>query len=335
MEAFISNQHSFVLFLLFIIFLVILSKSTDILIDRAVDISHEFGISQIIIGATIVSIGTSLPELSTSIVAVLKGTSDFALGNALGSVITNTALVLGVGTLAGSIPVPRSIASRLFFLIASLFILIFASIETFNLQFLSSYGQLQPMIGIFFLVTVPFFLLSSFIQKGKRTKSKAPQEKQPINKEVLMIQITVILLSAIAVALSATSLVTTVSEMALRLGISEAIIAGTIVALGTSLPELSTTYTAARKGHGSLAMGNILGANVLNILLVLGVSIAMSPNGISVPPIFYQIHFPVALALIGLLTYFIFNTKKHEISKNEGKVLISIYLLYMGISFIL
>lgn len=150
-----------------------------------------------------------------------------------------------------------------------------------------------------------------------------------MNSRSLIIEVSIILVSALAVAFSATVLVSTVSTAATRLGISEAIIAGTVVALGTSLPELTTTYAAARKGYGSLAIGNVLGANVLNILLVLGVSISMTPGGLSVPTVFYQIHFPFALVVIGLLSYFVFNTKKHEISKNEGKVLLMLYLLYM------
>lgn len=177
MDTFISNQNTFVLIIIFLVSLVILSKATDILIDHAVYLSQEFGISQIIIGATIVSLGTTLPELSTSIAAVLKGTPDFALGNAVGSVIANTALVLGVGSLAGAIPVPRSIANRLIFLVGSLLILVFGSLRSFYGNLFSAPGHLHPLIGLLFLLTVPVFLLSSFFKKKVRTESDYPKEK--------------------------------------------------------------------------------------------------------------------------------------------------------------
>lgn len=322
METLIESQGWFVLAIIFLISLFILSKATDTLIDHAVSLSREFGVSEIIIGATIVSLGTTLPELSTAVVAVLQGTTDFALGNAIGSFITNTTLVLGVGSLAGAIPVMRTTARRLPFLIGPLIIIIVGSL-------FSSSGNIQPLIGVILLLCVPIYLLTAFQNKtnGANTEKETPKRKY--NAGMMFKEISIIFFSAVAVAFSATVLVTTVETVATRLGISEAIIAGTIVALGTSLPELSTTYASARKGYGGLAMGNILGANILNLLLVLGVSISLSSGGLAVPSIFYQIHFPIALLSTGLLAYFIFNTKKLEISNREGKVLLAIYIVYL------
>ncbi len=108
-----------------------------------------------------------------------------------------------------------------------------------------------------------------------------------------------------------------------------------MVALGTSLPELSTTYASVKKGYGGLAIGNIIGANSLNLLLVLGVSIAFSPAGLGVPAIFYQLHFPLAVIVIGMLTYFIFNTKKLVISKREGLILLAVYFIYLLFNLVL
>lgn len=123
-------------------------------------------------------------------------------------------------------------------------------------------------------------------------RKKTEPEEQP-QASSLVKGIIIIFLSAISVALSANVLVTTVEIAAARLGVSDAIIAGTIVALGTSLPELSTTYVSARKGFGSLVIGNVIGASILNFLLVLGVSITLVPGGLLVPTIFYQVHFPI------------------------------------------
>lgn len=332
MDTIISNQNLPVLIIIFVLSLVVLSKATDLLIDHAVTLSRDFGISEIAIGATIVSLGTTLPELSTATVAVLQGTPDFALGNAIGSVITNTALVLGVGSLAGSIPVLRTIANRLPFLVGALLLLVVGSLRFLDGDFLQSAGHLPRVIGLLFLLAVPLYLFTSFRNASNHAEYLDDEDSKQINTGEVIKEASIILISAAAVAFSATTLVSTVSTIAARLGVSEAIIAGTIVAFGTSLPELSTTIASARKGYGALAMGNVLGANILNLLLVLGVSISLSPGGLSVPAIFYQVHFPIALLVVGLLSYFIFNTRKMEISKREGWILLIIYLVYLSLN---
>lgn len=291
--------------------------------------SREFGISEMIIGATIVSVGTTLPELSTAIAAIMQGATDFVLGNAIGSVITNMTLVLGVGSIAGAIPVMRTTASRLPFLIGSLLLMAFGSIRTFGAELFSSTGRIHPVVGILLLLSLPVYLLTAFREPTKELHPEIEADEAPHETGNLLKEVGVIFLSAVAVALSATALVTTVEAAAMRLGVSDAIIAGTIVALGTSLPELTTTYASARKSFGGLAIGNILGASILNVLLVLGVSISLVPGGLAVAPIFYQIHFPIVLAVVGIVSYFIFNTKKLEISKIEGAVLLAIYVIYL------
>lgn len=327
METFISNQSWPILALVFLMSLIILSKATDTLIDHAVSLSREFGISELIIGATIVSVGTTLPELSTAIAAIMQDATDFVLGNAIGSVITNMTLVLGIGSIAGAIPVMRTTASRLPFLIGSLLLMVFGSVRTFGAEIFSSTGRIHPVVGILLLLSLPVYLLTAFREPSKEIHPEADEE--PHKKGNLIKETGIIFLSAVAVALSASALVTTVEAAAVRLGVSDAIIAGTIVALGTSLPELTTTYASARKGFGGLAIGNILGASILNILLVLGVSISLVPGGLGVAPIFYQIHFPIVLLVVGMVSYFIFNTKKLEISKMEGAILLAIYVVYL------
>ena len=120
-----------------------------------------------------------------------------------------------------------------------------------------------------------------------------------------------------------------VEVVAERIGISEVIIASTIVAFGTSVPEISTALTAVRKGRGGLAIGNVLGANVLNILLVLGASLALSPEGITIPLNFYRVPIPALIVVLGFFGFFMYNRKKHVISKTEGISLILLYILYL------
>ena len=334
MTTFISSQSWLILMLIFAASLYLLSKATDHLVDHAVTLSRQFGVSELLIGATIVSLGTTLPELATSVVALINGTTDFALGNAIGSVVTNTTLVLGVGSLAGSMPVAKTTASRLPFLIGPILLMIVASKYPFEQHFFSA-GQIHPLIGVTLLLGLVLYMRLSFRKPAGKAeqKEKAVEPNQPT--ALFLKEGLIIFISAVGVAASASILVSTVETAASRLGVSEAVIAGTVVALGTSLPELSTTYASVKKGYGGLAVGNIIGANSLNLLLVLGVSIAFSPAGLGVPTIFYQLHFPLAVIVIGMLTYFIFNTKKLVISKREGLILLVVYFIYLLLNLVL
>lgn len=335
MNEWIALQGWAVLIIIFIISLWLLTKATDLLVDNAVVVSKDFGISELVIGATIVSIGTSLPELSSSVVSVIQGSSGFALGNAIGSVITNSSLVLGVGALAGSIPVLKVVSKRLLFLSGIIVLLVVSSIQSVGGNFFRTDGAISQYVGFLLLLLLVFYLFISFKNASSvkvGAASATPATKLGANK--LMIQVLIILLSAVVVAFSATLLVAVAETAAGRIGVSEAVISGTIVALGTSLPELSTTYASARKGFGGLAMGNIIGASIMNILLVLGVSVSLQIGGIAVPAIFYSVQFPLMLLIVGILLGFVYNTKKHEINKKEGLGLILIYLIYLVLNVI-
>lgn len=359
MGAFMENLSIYIIILIFIISLAGLSKATDFLVDNAVDLSKKIGISDVIIGATIVSLGTSLPELSTSILSIFNGSSDIAIGNAIGSIITNCTLILGVATLAGSIPVKKKTAKRLMFLIALIAVMyLFA----FNMSQPFGDGHLNRLWGILTVITLPIYLILSFKKKkGGRssTTSKASDfenhtienhtfENQTIESHTSKIQevkpakatekvepaylvktIAIILVSAIVVAVSASLLVSSVQEVAVRLNVPEAIIASTIVALGTGLPELSTSYSSTRKGYGGLAFGNIIGANIMNILLVLGVPAAMTSSGIAVSSIFFRFQIPIAIVILLFILYLVFNTKREEITKKEGLLLLVVYVLFL------
>lgn len=172
METFIIDQNWPVLSIIFIISLFIWSKATDFLIDNAVSLSRKFGISEMIIGATIVSLGTTLPELSTAIIAILKGANDFVLGNAIGSIITNMTIVLSVGSLASAIPVMRTTANRLPFLIGSLLLVVLGSIRTFGADLFTSTGRIHTTIGILLLVSLPVYLLTAFRKPSSALQAK-------------------------------------------------------------------------------------------------------------------------------------------------------------------
>lgn len=333
MEAFLAQQSVIILAVVFVGALIVLARSTDLLIDHSVSLSKGFGVSEVVIGATIVSLGTTLPEFATSIISVLQGSADVAVGNAVGSVITNTTLILGVGAFAGAIPVSRTVSRRVFFLVACGLLLVVGGIHSFTPDFFQHNGHISRVIGIIFLVLLPIYLYLSFSQKKDLPLDDGKKKvKEKISGKKALKEVVIIFISAVTVALSATLIVATVKITASRMGISEAIISSTIVALGTSLPELSTTVSATRKGFGSLALGNVIGANIMNILLVLGTSIALSPGGLPVSAVFFQLQYPIMLLVLGILAYFIFNTKKHEIVFKEGLLLLSIYVVYLALN---
>ncbi len=144
-----------------------------------------------------------------------------------------------------------------------------------------------------------------------------------------MLTLSRIILSAAAVALGAAALVASAEVLAARAGVPSAVIASTIVAFGTSVPEISTTVAAAKKGYGGLAFGNIMGANALNILLVMGASLSVSSGGMPVAQDFYRIHFPALIVILAIFSFFVYNEKKREISRKEGVFLIALYALYL------
>ncbi|MCH4177717.1 MAG: sodium:calcium antiporter [Streptococcaceae bacterium] len=322
MDQLFTHSPIFIIIIVFLIALFILSKSADYLTDSAIIISKYIGISDMIIGATIVSLGTSLPEFATTISALLSGSNELALGNALGSIITNTSIILGIGILYGSIPVSKKSAFNVW--------ITFLGIGIIYLISILNHAAIPRFIGYILLITLPIFLLFSF-KKGNNidTNFQENEKKETITMNKLLILITKVIISALIVALSSSFLVATVQVSASRLGVSEAIISATIVALGTSLPELSTVITSAKKGYGGLAFGNLIGASLMNILLVLSTTISFSKTTLLVPKSFLLFHFPIAIIIFLYLLYCIYNTQKHELTKKEGVFFIIIYLAYL------
>ncbi|MGI6331711.1 MAG: calcium/sodium antiporter [Zhaonellaceae bacterium] len=326
MYHFLVNLNLFIVLSVLAISLSILSKAADLLVDNAARLSRILGLSQLIIGATIVSLGTTLPELSASVVAAWQGNGGFALGNAVGSAITNTSLILGVAALFGKIPTDKETSQKLTMLIAAIMILF---LTTIPYKISNNSGLVPQWLGFVLLMFVPVYIFYLI----KRESNNNSQEKDNNAKKsagVIGAFIAKILLAGFVIAVSASALVASAEVLAERMGIPDVVISSTLVAFGTSVPELSTCIAAARSNHGGLAMGNILGANILNILFVTGASAALTPNGIPVPDSFYLIHFLGLAVVLGVFGFFAYNKKFHEISKTEGIILILIYAVYLA-----
>ncbi|GFH40440.1 sodium:calcium antiporter [Lactococcus insecticola] len=248
--------------------------------------------------------------------------------NALGSVITNTTLILGVGALYGTIAVKKKSALNVWLILGSLTALFTTVLVK---RTISGKADIPRFLGIIFLIAVPIYLYSYLKRSDEPTNLVAKDGDDGVRtpKKVVMVMIAGLLGSALLVAVSSAVLVATVQVAAKRLGMSEAVISATIVALGTSLPELSTVIVSVKKGYGGLAFGNLLGASLMNIFLVLGTTITFSKTAIQVPMSFLQVILPLAIGIVTYMIVAIYNTKKRELTRLEGSLFIVIYLIYL------
>jgi len=328
---FLINLPTILLILVGVFSLFTLSKGADILVNQAVSLSIRWGVPKIIIGATIVSLGTTLPEASVSVLAAVNGNPDLALGNAVGSIIADTGLIIGLASLLGQLPLDKGTVDkqgRIQYLAGVLLVLV-------SLPFLSPGpgGNISQAVGIMFLV-----LLASYIYYSIKLAKKTPAEdisldEVPENPEdkPLIIQLILLVLGIGLVILSSKVLIPTVEIGATRVGIPQSIIAATLVAFGTSLPELITAVTAVRKGHGELAIGNIIGADILNVLFVVGGAAAATSGGLAVPSSFYKLQFPTMLIILFAFRYF--SKKGSDIDRKEGIFLLGMYVIYIILNY--
>ncbi|MGM0379649.1 MAG: calcium/sodium antiporter [Bacillota bacterium] len=325
----LSQQNLFILFIIISASLYVLSKGADILVDEAVSLSVHWGVPKMIIGATIVSLGTTLPEASVSVMAAIGGNPDLALGNAIGSVIADTGLIIGLAAMLGKLPVDDFVIEKQgkiqFF--SGIFLAVL------SLPFLSkgSNGHINQWMGFIFLILLAVYIYKSIDWAKKediQTNADFKEEKAPIYLQLFK------LLIGISLVIGGSKiLIPSVELAAIKVGIPQSIIAATLVAFGTSLPELITAITAVKKGHGELAVGNVVGADILNILFVIGASAAVTSTGLTVPVHFYKLQIPTMLIILGAFRYFS-KSKEREITKIEGIFLLIIYLIYIVLNYV-
>lgn len=263
--------------LLFIVSLYALMKGADWLVDSASSLAKKLGISDIAIGLTLVALGTSFPEFIVSIYSTLEGYSSLAFGNVIGSNIANILLVLGVSALIYPIVTPKDFALRdqIFFLITALAPGFFLLINfTFNKSDSSEkyyLGAIEGWVLLGILILFSYLIFLS-MKKDSKTAEKTPGTKKEYITDGLFIVLGMVLL-----VLGGKYSVQSATDIAKLLNVSDSIIGLSIMAFGTSLPELVTSIVAAKKGKSSMAIGNIVGSNIINVSLVLGTSLALSP----------------------------------------------------------
>ncbi len=292
----------------------------DRLTDGASALARRFRVSELVIGLTVVAFGTSLPEFVISFVSALQGSSELSMGNIIGSNIFNTLTIVGVSALFCPIAVGRSVVRKdmPFALLASL-VLAVMSFDTF----LWGAGEDVITRGEGLVLLAFFMVFMAYTFSIARNGEQEDFQEQTV---VSYGRIVIFLLAGLAALVVGGRLfVDGATGIALALGVSETIVGLTIVAAGTSLPELATSVVAARKGSSALAVGNVIGSNVFNIFWVVGCSAVAVPLDAGVVS-----GADFALMIFGLLLLWLFSSTKLTVERWEGGILVSAYLLYMA-----
>lgn len=310
------------IFLVFGIGLIMIVKGGDWFVDASIWIAEKTGVSFGIIGATIVSVATTLPELFVSVIASNEDLTDMAIGNSLGSYICNIAIVIGIFSLLQ----PIDIKDRLFGLKGLMMLSFLAIFYILGADGLISHGEGKVLISL-----ISLFILINIFEHRKLNGRTTNSIKSPSKKGELSIIIVKFIVGAILIVLGADLLVDTGVEIASILGIPKQVISLTFLAMGTSLPELVTAISALFKGKQSISVGNILGANILNLTIVMGISSLVSSNGLIVSKQTLFLDIPVALfiTLIFILSGILFN----RMGRLIGIILLGTYIGYLVILF--
>ena len=318
--------------LLFIVGLVCLIKGGDWFVDGASAMARKSHLPELLIGATVVSIGTTLPEVMVSTMSALSGHGEIAYGNAIGSVICNTALIAAITIAVKPGPAdPKTLRIPVaFFYIAAAIYCVAAY----------AMGRFTRTMGLIMLAVFAAYMVVNVrsMKSGAAAAQSDDKEDEPSEEDVPMPKILLLLvLGAALIAVGANLLVENGTLIAQALGVPESVIALTFVALGTSLPELVTAITSLAKGHGALSLGNVIGANVFNLVLVSGVSVTLAPFVVPQSAVFMGhnsslvLEIPVMLLVMSILT--IPTLLRGKLTRAQGILLLLIYAVFCGIQF--
>ena len=299
--------------IILIVGFVFLIKGSDLFVDGASNVASLLKVPTIIIGLTVVAFGTSAPEAAVSITASIAGSNALALSNIVGSNLFNILAVIGCSAAISKLGIDKAILKQDFPFLLLITILL-TIIVTFTLE-------INRIAGILFLILVIGYV-SYLVIKAKKSKQGQIIEKP---KLTLPKSIVYIIIGLVGIILGGEFVVDGAKSIALALGMSETLVGLTIVAIGTSLPELVTSLTALKRGETDLVIGNVVGSNIFNILFILGISSVISPIPVD-PSMIIDLGLLTGVTLIG----FIFAKTKQEYSRKEGIVLLLLFVLYMA-----
>lgn len=316
---------------------ILLIKGGDMFVDAASSIAKRFKLPELLIGATVVSIGTTLPEVMTSAMGAVSGSGEIAYGNAIGSIICNTSLIaaLTIAIKPGKADKKTLIFPVSFFFATSVFYALNAYIG----------GGFERWTGLVLLLGFVFYMVMNVINM-KKNPVDAEIESLPECEVVeekessigLIKDIVILIAGAALIALGAYLLVESATAIAQQLGVPESVIGLTVVAIGTSLPELVTAITSLIKGHGALSLGNIIGANIFNLVLVSGVAVAINPFPVPENSLLFGqnasfiLDIPVMFIVMAVMT--LPALFKGKLSRWQGISLLAIYAAFMLMQFV-
>ena len=315
--------------LLFLLGLVLLIKGGDWFVDGATGLAKRFHIPELLIGATVVSIGTTLPEVMVSATSALSGHGEIAYGNAIGSIICNAALIAAITAAVRPGRIQRSDLKLpvLFFFIAAAFYVLTAYIG----------GHFSRISGLILLAIFAIYMIVSIMQIRRTPEKNETHDETPAAP--LYRDIVLLVLGAALIAVGANLLVENGTKIAEMLGVPESVIALTFVALGTSLPELVTAITSLAKGHSALSLGNVIGANLFNLVLVNGITVTLAPFNVPQNKLIGGVNASLVLDIPVMLLVMLLLTLpaliRSRLTRAQGCALLGIYAAFCVLQFVL
>ncbi len=300
---------------------VILIKGADLFVDGASGMAANFKVSKILIGLTIVAFGTSAPELAVGIKSILSGNGDIVLGNVIGSNILNILLIVGLSAVFHSLTVKNNTVRKelpITMLITTLFAVLLSD-HVFDKSIRNAFTRSDGIILLLFFSVFIYYLISI----SKKNKEKEI-EKENEKKISLLKSIIFTIVGLTGIILGSNFVVDSASFIAKAMGVTERLISLTVIALGTSLPELVTSVTATRKGEYDIAIGNVVGSNIFNIGMVIGIPTSLI-GGIGVINFSY---IDILVMIIASVLLFMFSFNDYKISKREGIFLLLVFVTY-------
>ena len=307
--------------LLLVVGFVILIKGADIFVDGASSVARHFKVSKMLIGLTIVAFGTSAPEFAVSVKSIISGNGDIVLGNVIGSNILNILLILGISGLFHSLSVKSHTVQKelpIVILITALFAVLLLD-SVFDAGVVNAFTRSDGIILILFFLVFVYYLIGMMRHKTEEESTEDRKAYLPIGKAAIFT-----ILGIVGIVIGSNFVVDNASALAAAAGVSEKMIALTIIALGTSLPELVTSVTATRKGEYDIAIGNVVGSNIFNIGLVMGLPVAIF-GGIN------EITFngiDLVVMLLAAVLLLAFSARDHKIARKESIVFLAIFVVY-------
>lgn len=305
--------------ILLIVGFILLIKGADLFVDGASSTAQNFKVSKMLIGLTIIAFGTSAPEFAVSMQALAKGSTDMVLGNVIGSNILNILLILGIAAVIHPIKIKDNTVKKelpLCLLISTLVVVLFLDIKLAN-GIVNEITRSDAIVILLFFTVFIYYLISLVRQKRESNEEEKPKFK--LGKSLLLVVV-----GLVGIILGSDFVVNNASEIAIKLGLSERIISLTIIAFGTSLPELVTTIVSSKKGEQDLLLGNIIGSNIFNIGVVIGLP-AFFINNVSAASFNY---IDMLTMIISAVILYLFTLKDHKLRKREGILMLLMFVIY-------